>query len=475
MLNYSRNLLFILLIPFSCTSSLQNERTKTFDIPLMNKNHEMRVRGDYNSIIKVNNDYYKIAEAIGYKDGKAHCYINYALLNITAGNFKQAFFFLKKADLILQDTCNEMLKAILYKAYGELYTFIGLYHNALRDNGRALYYTKMIRTQSVKNFLLPKEYGTRGEIFERNNQDSALIYYHKARKHLNSPLYDVMIAMYHLNKKNNKDSVSIYINDALAKTNNADKVIQSHTVIYYLVGNYYMSIKDYPKAEQLYTKALEINLATKSASSAYLSGTYKALAELYKETGNSDKKDFYLEKYIQSEDKLSNDRNAAINIATEKILADIKKSEHIRETKNYIFIAVFISSLIAVIIFFYKRIKSLKDKKQILKDKTNKLQLQINNQTFSEVINLAKKNDSTFLTKFKELYPDFCSKLLVINPNLENSELIFCAMLKLNFTSKEISNYLCVQHDSVQRRKNRLRKRLSLPINADLYQFLGEL
>ena len=72
--------------------------------------------------------------------------------------------------------------------------------------------------------------------------------------------------------------------------------------------------------------------------------------------------------------------------------------------------------------------------------------------TFEELVVLAKQNDSTFLTRFQEVYPKFIDNLLKIDPGLVSSELAFCAMIKLNFSSKEIANYTFIQHKSVQQK-----------------------
>lgn len=95
--------------------------------------------------------------------------------------------------------------------------------------------------------------------------------------------------------------------------------------------------------------------------------------------------------------------------------------------------------------------------------------------TFEEVKELAIRNDSCFLIRFQELYPSFTENLLKINPKLKNTELIFCAMIKLNFSSKEIANYLTIQHKSVQTRKNRIRSRLNIKSDVDLYLFFSNL
>ncbi|OPB92798.1 hypothetical protein BB020_07855 [Elizabethkingia occulta] len=125
--------------------------------------------------------------------------------------------------------------------------------------------------------------------------------------------------------------------------------------------------------------------------------------------------------------------------------------------------------------YIYKRIKVLHLKRKALKSKVEELQLESQSKKQEEVIKLAKKNDSTFLVKFQEVYPEFVTKLQAINPDLEVSEITFAALISLNFTSKEISTYTFVQHTSVQQRKRRLRKRLNIPSDMDMYEFFQEL
>lgn len=117
----------------------------------------------------------------------------------------------------------------------------------------------------------------------------------------------------------------------------------------------------------------------------------------------------------------------------------------------------------------------MKQKKRKLKIETDELKNHVHTKQLEEVIGLAKKNDSAFLLKFRELYPDFISALLKINPDLENSELAFCAMLKLRFSSKEIADYTFVQHKSVQQKKYRIRKRLSISGETDIYEFFDNI
>jgi DNA-binding CsgD family transcriptional regulator len=92
-----------------------------------------------------------------------------------------------------------------------------------------------------------------------------------------------------------------------------------------------------------------------------------------------------------------------------------------------------------------------------------------------ELIILGKNNTSDFFLRFKEMYPEFCEKLLQIKPDLINSELKFCAYLKLNFTTKEIATFIGVTPRAVQIRKNRLRKKLNIPSDEDIYLWMDGL
>ena len=93
------------------------------------------------------------------------------------------------------------------------------------------------------------------------------------------------------------------------------------------------------------------------------------------------------------------------------------------------------------------------------------------NDAFEEVFELARKNDSAFLPRFREVYPEFIKNLFRQHPDIITSELQLCAMIFLNFSSKEIAEYMFITHRSVQTRKSRLRKKLGIPGEVDLYRY----
>ncbi|WP_123892007.1 MULTISPECIES: helix-turn-helix transcriptional regulator [Chryseobacterium] len=92
-----------------------------------------------------------------------------------------------------------------------------------------------------------------------------------------------------------------------------------------------------------------------------------------------------------------------------------------------------------------------------------------------EILALAKENSPRLLSKFRLVEPDFFSKLSAIQPDLKNSELVFCIYLKLNLTTKEVATYTFVTPKAIQNRKNRLRKKLSIASDMDIYKWFNDL
>lgn len=90
----------------------------------------------------------------------------------------------------------------------------------------------------------------------------------------------------------------------------------------------------------------------------------------------------------------------------------------------------------------------------------------------TDIIELAKRNDPSFIKKFQELYPEVVSSFLQQHPDISRSEHILCAMLFLHLSTKEIAAFTFVGHRTVQTKKYRLKKKLGLPETADLVAYI---
>lgn len=97
---------------------------------------------------------------------------------------------------------------------------------------------------------------------------------------------------------------------------------------------------------------------------------------------------------------------------------------------------------------------------------------------FKDVIkdlsDVSKKNNARedFEIKFNQIFPNFFTNLIKDYPELRQAELRILAFIKMNFSSKDISNFLGITHESVNTQRARIRKKLNLNRIDDLFEFL---
>ncbi|AZB32468.1 tetratricopeptide repeat protein [Chryseobacterium bernardetii] len=470
-----RILLFILLIILiSCRSDFKKYE-KRFDFPLMKQNEEYRLAGEYDSLIALNKKYYRIAEDKEYEEGKALCYVNLAELNISLENYQKSQFFLNAAGNILKDSKNNIHLARFYNIYSRLSIEMRRRNKALEYNGKALELIQGVRESELKQNILFNIYLRQATYLVGKKQpDKALFFFKKAGEVDNTGMADCAISDYiYMNK--NKDSTYKYItlayNKAIRRGKEDGVALYANTIM----GEYYIADKQYDKAEEVLKEALRINNKIKRIYAYYLKFIYNNLRVVYENKGDKEKAYFYLKAYTEAYNKTNSSLLSTINQDMESFIAETKKDAE--SHKNNIRWVIFLSlaGLSVLSIYAWKIINTLKKRKADLKWEAEHLKNRINDNRHEEVIEMAKRNDPEFLSRFKEVYPGYIDKLLTINPSLETSEQVFCAMLKLHFSSKEIASYTLIQHRTVQQKKYRIRKRLNIPTETDIYQFFDDL
>jgi ligand-binding sensor domain-containing protein len=82
------------------------------------------------------------------------------------------------------------------------------------------------------------------------------------------------------------------------------------------------------------------------------------------------------------------------------------------------------------------------------------------------------KNWENFAVHFDKVHSDFLVSLKASFPNLTPGELKLCAYLRLNFSSKEIARITNITIKSVELSRYRLRKKLQIPPEENLFNFL---
>ena len=146
---------------------------------------------------------------------------------------------------------------------------------------------------------------------------------------------------------------------------------------------------------------------------------------------------------------------------------------------KYIYITIIIVIILGLSFIFSLRLKKIVLKRNNIENKLleleNNYKTSINDDKFQKLIELLKGNNPEFLIIFKELYPDFIKKIKTLDPNIKSSELSFCAMLYLNYSTKDISEITFVTVRAVQIRKNRLRKKYDIDSKIDLNKWMRNL
>jgi len=88
------------------------------------------------------------------------------------------------------------------------------------------------------------------------------------------------------------------------------------------------------------------------------------------------------------------------------------------------------------------------------------------------LLKIAKENNNQFFLAFQEEFSDLYQELLKF-PELTSADLEMCAYLKLNLQTKEIATYKKISIGAVDNRKYRIRKKLNLLPETDLYKWIN--
>ncbi|NIF06202.1 hypothetical protein F3J23_12195 [Chryseobacterium sp. Tr-659] len=465
----------ILIVLVSCHSHTQEEHEKDFDVSLLKQNEQFRLSGEYDLLVNLNKKYYQQADKMGYEDGKALCYINLAELNISLENYRKSQILFDNAKEILDKSENNLHKARFYNVYGRFNMELRRLDKAFKYNNEAMSCIQKSGASDLKNDLLFSIYLRQGVYFIGKKQYmKALEYFQKAKKLDDTGLAECAISDY-VYMHRNMDSAYKYITIAYNKANRKNKEDGIALYANTIMGEYYLADKKYDKAEESLKKALKINEKTKRIYAYYGKYIYNDLRSLYEKTGDKEKAYFYLKAYTDAYYKTNTSLLATINQDMEAFIMDAKKDSERHDANVRWIILLSFAGLSLLGVYSWRIISVLKKRKEVLRKEAENLKIRMNDNKQEELMELGRNNDPEFLDRFKETNPEFIAGLLAVNPSLESSELAFCAMLKLHFTSKEIASYTMVQHRSVQQKKYRIRKKLNIPGEQDIYDFFDNL
>ncbi|MEJ5048414.1 hypothetical protein WH221_01175 [Chryseobacterium culicis] len=450
------------------------------DTLLIKKNEELRTIISNKDLILWNENLVKISIENNYPKGEALGYANIANRLWLIGDFKKSLDYLNKAVEKSKNINDDFLEGKINQEFAQVYNAMKLNKLALDYNSKAMEYAlKLKKDNQDCRFFLRYVYSTRASYLAEPYQvDSSFIYLHKAMKLEANPLDVANIARHYVWHDKNIDSANYYFKKSfiLLESKKFKHNKFQRAVVLYNYGGFLETQNKYNEA--IDTCKVSLRLAKEVGRPKLILNDFKLLASLYKKIHELDLENQYLNKSTSLKDSLDNNQNKAVILAIDSM--EKKKLDEKRKTENNALLYESISVIIIFLlcIYFYLQIK----KKKAKLTQSNEIIIQKEEETIdlkrklSEnhevIIQLARDNNIGFLAKFQESYPEVCQKLHMVNAKLSKSDLSFCAMIWLGFSSKEIAQCTSMEHRSVQTKKYRLRKKLFLENETDLYYFI---
>lgn len=257
----------------------------------------------------------------------------------------------------------------------------------------------------------------------------------------------------------NIDSTEFYINKSIEF--NVDHQDFTTYLNYKVLGDVFRKRNDFEKALVNYKLAEDSD----HSDPVNVELLYKAFIEIYE--ANADKAN--VQKYT---DKL---KDIQLSISNKKYdsMHQILEDKETPATSIYTILIAAGLTLATVFVFIIIKNRSKQMAIASANDIPDEKKQEFNEQNYKMLIDLAWNNTPAFMPMFNDIFPDFSEKLLQVNPGLAQTEIEFSAYLRLNFSSKEIAQIKHIQPRTVQNRKHRLRKRLNIPQNLDIYHWFN--
>ncbi len=420
-------------------------------------------------------DIIKHAEKINYTSGVIFGYELIIAHYCFSGKFKTALEYIALAEKEMPKTQDSTLFIGVIRFKGVCFNRTGLYQRARKEFNKGLLLADKIKDNDSKHSIKAHIYNSIAiTIAKQDKTNDSVFYYYKkcisefhqktsqkeeekraiAQANLNISTRFIQIKQY--------DSAAYYIQKALKKLDKDDTSILKLTA-YKNLGDVSLGKKDYDAAIHYYESILD---KSKAAHQIYLLGTtYSKLSEIYDILGNDQKSEEYNAKFAIVDREINRLEGEGLEASVKNIE---QKSDEDLKTSQIIFSTIISSALLfagIVLYFFIRKVKKAKADKKKEAGLINELErlTDATKPTLQEVLQLAINKDASFNTKFQELEPDFYEKLnqKAIVP-LNYNDLLFCAMIRLGFVTKEIAQNLNSNVAAVESRKYRLRKKFNM-------------
>lgn len=426
---------------------------------------------------------YLYSKEIGYTQGIVTSQLELALAYYHLGRFGESYRYLDYISENHEDYLkkNNAFHLKYTELKGKVYLWQGLKVQARTEFFKQLKLASNIKNEDTRNLYELKAYALLGIDPEYDSAhyylQKALSYRFKIKDQSEFILTYSNLSNYFLENQNNIDSAIYYNNMAMEL---AKKINSRHLFIVLLQKGKIAGLQNQPEASLNHSfEALQ--LVKKNNRGQEMLIAYKMIADMYGELKNYKDQARYLTLYQETKDSLYNDLNNNLFHYLEDLHEDARSNNLIERNHIRYLYAIIIILTLALAYTIYKIVKYKKRKNRVVgiiqsKEKeVETLRDQLKNDNSDDLLYIAQHRPSEFPQKFSAVYADFVDKLLEIEPNLVSTELTFCAYLRLKFSTKEIASIMHVTPKAIQNRKNRIRKKLNIPSEEDIYVWFNKL
>ena len=293
------------------------------------------------------------------------------------------------------------------------------------------------------------------------------------------------------------------------------------TIVHFLIGEVHTLKGDLEEAIMYYKESLRFS-EMYNKHLGYKLFNYDALSELYYNQNNYKEAFFYKNKAQELNENIFGRKSKnhkhlfeikdryRLQKEKEKALLKEIRIEKLEDQKRIGFLQNILMGVVVVFMFLYGVLlfRNLRRKHKLEKQKTNEIMMSKNRELTASALQLIEKEE--FITKLKQnisksdgidpkaihnmlkgfqnspggnwkefearftsINQTFYKKIRTKYPDLGQTDLKLCALVKLGFSSKEMSSLLGITIESVHTSRYRLRKKLKLEKGENLIDFMA--
>ncbi len=434
--------------------------------------------------IQIDSSYYyarealKLSEPIKYSAGIANAKLYMAQSLFHHGSFEQALKSIEQAENERHTKKTPLLRFEVSRVKGRIYSNLGLDSKAITIFKQSLRYASALERPDYQNYCYSLIYENLAFVYSKLGETDSVRHYLFINKDMLEDMEESFVFYNLLNVYTSLGEYFIKDYDYHAAVENlkkAENLAESYQFPYLSRNYMFRADAEYMRdsldlALRYYNKALE-NLEETQLKGEYPL-LYEKISKLYELKGDYTLSKEYITKRNEISQELSDEKISSVSYAVELMLREDERLAAEKTRNRIVLSSIAFSILLILACVLWRNSRRRIQKRHNLET----LHLKRNKQEiYDEVLALAKKDSPLFIARFTEVFPEFVEGLTDLHPDLTQSELSFCAMMYLNLSTKEIAKYTFITVRSVQTKRSRLRKKMGLESDVDMYQYIRDL